>query len=110
MFKEPQRNGGNIWNAGQTNSVGLVGGWKGKLFGSSSLLSLRMLSIEKLDEATLALDRGSIAIAYQVSHSRVSASWFPKTNKSLRITTDWQPPVNELNTDRYHTAEPVISF
>lgn len=36
--------------------------------------------------------------------------WFPKTNKSLRITKDWQPPVNDLNTDRYHTAEPVISF
>lgn len=69
-----------------------------------------MLSIEKLDEATLALDRGSITIAYQVFHSRVRLLGIPKTNKSLRITTDWQPPVNELNTDRYHTAEPVISF
>ena len=39
-----------------------------------------------------------------------SPTCFSKTNKSLRTTKDWQPPVNDLNTDRYHTAEPVISF
>ena len=68
-----------------------------------------MLSIEKLDDAPHALDRGSI-IAFRVFSSRVRIVGFPKPNKSLRITKDWQPPVNDLNTDRYHTAEPVISF
>lgn len=39
-----------------------------------------------------------------------AACWFPKTNKSIRVTKHWQAPVNDLNTDRYHAPEPVISF